>query len=114
MSNEDIKKLAKHFTAGLLQGKSTVDMCYIVCSPLVSYLNFCGIECSLTEGELNGIYHHFWITLSDGRIIDPTANQFGLLNVWARKQPSYYKAYTAKDFDDKIKAAVLEFQNTKL
>jgi hypothetical protein len=105
MSNEEIKKIAKGFTKGLLDGRPTTDMCYVVCSPLVAYLHFCGIDCSLTEGEVNQ-YHHFWITLSDGRIVDPTADQFGLLNVWARKQPSYYKPYTAKDYNDRINEAV--------
>ena len=94
IADAEIVRIAKGFTKGILNGKSTVDMCYMVCSPLVSYLCFCGIECTLTEGELQDSYHHFWITLSDGRIIDPTADQFGLLNIWVRKQPSYYKVLT--------------------
>ncbi len=91
----EIKKIAQGFTKGLLGNKSTVDKCFMVCSPLSAYLSFCGIECTLTEGIINHCeaeLHHYWITLSDGRIIDPTADQFGLLNIWAAKQPSYYKA----------------------
>lgn len=93
-TDTEIIKIAKGFTKGILNGKNTVDMCYMVCSPLVSYLSACGIECALTEGEINHCenkLHHFWITLSNGKIIDPTADQFGLLNIWVRKQPSNYK-----------------------
>lgn len=94
MSQVDVGKIAKQFTKGILDGRPSTDMCYIVCSPLVSYLRVCGIECELTEGNIHHCendLHHFWITLSDGRIIDPTADQFGLLNIWAKKQPSNYK-----------------------
>jgi hypothetical protein len=111
MTDEEIIKAVKGFVKGLLKERPTTDMCYMVCSPLASYLSACGTECTLTEGELNGLYHHFWITLADGRIIDPTADQFGLLNIYVRKPPSYYKQYTAKDFDDKIKKAVRKFEN---
>ena len=93
MIDKEIIRIAKEFTKGILDGGSTADMCFIVCAPLVSYLSVCGIDGELTEGELNGVYHHFWVTLPDGKIIDPTADQFGLLNIWVRKQPSYYKAY---------------------
>lgn len=94
MSDKDIIDIAKKFTKGILDGIKTVDMCYMVCSPLASYLSFAGIDCMLTEGVINHCekeLHHFWITLSDGRVIDPTADQFGLLNIWVRKQPSNYK-----------------------
>lgn len=110
MTDRELINAAKEFAKGVLNGRPTTDMCYIVCSPLASYLSYCKIDCALTEGELNGIYHHFWITLSDGRIIDPTADQFGLLNIWVRKQPSYYKPYTSKDINDKISEAVINFQ----
>jgi hypothetical protein len=93
MTDKELITMCKQFTKGILAGRSTVDMCFIVCSPLAAFLSGCGVSCTLTEGELNGTYHHFWITLSDGRVIDPTADQFGLLNIWVRRQPDYYKAY---------------------
>jgi len=82
MTDKELIRTCKLFTKGILDGKPTTDMCYVVCSPLVAYLSCCGVESTLTEGELQGKYHHFWITLKDGRIIDPTADQFGLLNIW--------------------------------
>lgn len=112
MIDAEIRKIAKGFVKGLLDGRSTVDMCYMVCSPLAAYLSFCKVDCTLTEGEVNG-YHHFWITLADGKIIDPTADQFSFLNIWVRKQPSYYKMYTAKDHNDKITEAVVKFNRGK-
>jgi hypothetical protein len=57
-------------------------------------LCFLGVNCKLTEGVINHCeneLHHYWITLSDGRIIDPTADQFGLLNIYCKQQPTYYK-----------------------
>lgn len=58
-------------------------MCYAVCAPLSSFLEMCGCENELTEGivKLNGhnkgiTINHFWLTLPDGRIIDPTGSQF--------------------------------------
>lgn len=108
MKDAEIIKAVKGFVKGLLDGKSTVDMCYMVCSPLSAFLNGCGVENTLTEGEVNG-YHHFWITLSDGRVIDPTADQFGLLNIYLKK-PTYYKQYTSKDYDEKINEALVKFQ----
>lgn len=112
METNKIIQIAKSFTKGILGGKPTTDMCYMVCSPLVAFLSGSGIECTLTEGDIihcEQELHHFWITLADGRIIDPTADQFGLLNIWVRKQPSYYHPYTAKDFNDKITYAVKSF-----
>lgn len=111
-SDAEIVKIAKGFTKGILDGRPTIDMCYMVCSPLVAYLHCEGFECTLTEGEVNG-YHHFWITLDDGKIIDPTADQFGLLNIWVRKQPSYYRMYTAKDYDVETKKALIRFDKKK-
>lgn len=40
---------------------------------------------------------HFWITLKDGRIVDPTASQFNKMgnedmpNVYIGDKPSWYK-----------------------
>ena len=94
MTDKEIIRVAKGFTKGLLGKKSTVDMCYVVCSPLVGYLSMLGVDCRLTDGYIDHCeaeLHHFWITLSDGKIIDPTADQFGLLNSWVVNQPSNYK-----------------------
>jgi len=106
--DKEIIRIVKEFVKGLLGNKPTVDKCYMVCSPLSAYLSFLEIENTLTEGEVNE-YHHFWITLSDGRIIDPTADQFGLLNIYLKNKPSYYRQYTSDDYNQKINDAIIKF-----
>lgn len=112
MEDKELIKAIKGFVKGLLNGRSTTDMCYVVCSPLVAFLSAIKVDATLTEGEVNE-YHHFWITLSDGRIIDPTADQFGLLNIYVRKPPSYYRRYTAKDYNERIESATTNFIKKK-
>lgn len=94
LSDAEIRNIAKEFMKGILDGGNSVDKCFMVCSSLTAYLHFCGVDCELTEGVINHCeneLHHFWITLKDGNIIDPTADQFGLLNIWVRKQPNSYQ-----------------------
>ena len=79
MTDKQLLKTATQFTKGLLGNKGNRDKCYVVCAPLSAYLNFLGIYNQMEEGWLlaNGVeYHHWWIRLSDGIIIDPTASQF--------------------------------------
>lgn len=121
-TDEEIRDIAKKFVKGLLSKKSTTDMCYLVCQPLQAYLYFLNVDCKLTEGEIKfagNEWHHFWITLADGRIIDPTANQFiknsgiRMKNLYVREKPYYYHPYTKKDFDDKIQEAIKTFSYEK-
>ena len=50
-------------------------MCFAVCAPLQSYLGKLGLSTELIKGEVNG-NEHYWLQFPDGRIIDPTADQF--------------------------------------
>lgn len=106
MNDKEILKLVTFFRKGIL-GKSTpLRKCFMVCAPLVSFMNGCGIPCDITEGEVDlgsfknndGIaIGHYWITLVDGRIIDPTASQFNGMReevmpfVYFGEKPDYYK-----------------------
>lgn len=92
LSNEDkkIKKFVMGFTKGVLGKGNSTDMCFAVCSPLSTLLNAMGISCILAEGEIFG-NHHIWIALSDGRIIDPTADQFSLPNIYCENRPKHYR-----------------------
>jgi hypothetical protein len=83
MTDKQLLKTVTSFRKGILGRKSPLKMCYAVCWPLNTYLNGCGVQNELTEGEVKLSGHneglsigHFWLTLSDGRIIDPTASQF--------------------------------------
>ncbi|MGF1612143.1 MAG: hypothetical protein ACFCUQ_22310 [Kiloniellales bacterium] len=54
-------------------------MCFMVANPLAGLLRFYGMETRLVEGniEIQGhTVNHFWIALPDGRVLDPTADQF--------------------------------------
>jgi hypothetical protein len=100
MTDKKLIKIARGFCSGLLGKKQSTNMCFKVCSPLVTYLSICGVLCELTKGEIicDGVeYGHFWITLSDGRIIDPTADQFikmdgeRMKNIWVEIAPTSYR-----------------------
>lgn len=77
MSDADLLELVTEFRDGMLDGQSSENWCFMVCAPLQGYLNAIGVPCDLIEG--NGRLkntNHFWLELEDGRIIDPTADQF--------------------------------------
>ncbi len=73
-------KIATDFRAGLLDGKGSASMCFVCCSALEGYLAFLGVQARLTRGIVDigedWEAEHFWLTLPDGTILDPTADQF--------------------------------------
>ena len=74
---------------GLGRGPSRL-MCFAVCLPLQGYLSVIGFETTLVEATLkhkHGKMNHFWLELPDGRILDPTADQFGLEPVYLGPVP---------------------------
>lgn len=60
---------------GILGTKTSLDMCFAVCSPLQSFLELAGYDTELIMGYV-GIGNHYWLRQADGTIIDPTADQF--------------------------------------
>lgn len=108
MTDREIIKIVTEFRKGILGKQSPLKMCWKVCLPLCTYLELCGCPNEVTEGivKLNGrnkgiTIGHFWLTLPDKRIIDPTASQFnGMGNddmpkVYFGKKPKWYrKKYT--------------------
>lgn len=79
MTDKQILKMVSDFKNGLLSKRNSDNMCYAVCAPLQAFLELSGIECYLVEGSVDlkdCSYGHYWIELEDGRIIDPTADQF--------------------------------------
>jgi len=95
MTNKELRKMAMGFRSGLLGSRASNSMCYAVSAALEGFMSFCGIECRLTEGSV-GDWIHFWITLPDGRILDPTADQFPsktgkiMPKVYLGKRPEHY------------------------
>jgi len=100
MTDTEIKKIASGFTKGLLGKRKSNSMCLAVTAPLQGYLSFCGLETELIEGEIKVgkiTWNHFWLKLPDGRILDPTANQFktpdgkDMPKLYLGKKPDWYK-----------------------
>lgn len=103
MTDKELLKVVTGFRKGILGKRSPLKMCFAICSPLHGYLSACKFETTLTEGEIKLASHnkgitigHFWLTLKDGRIIDPTASQFNGMGyedmpiVFFGKKPKYY------------------------
>src|SRR4051812_41594090 len=77
-----LKKLVTEFRRGILNGETSAGMCFAICAPLQTILEMCGYKTKLIEGEIKPTKrfayptNHYWLELADGRIIDPTADQF--------------------------------------
>lgn len=75
MTDDELIDFAAGFREGILDGKPSEMMCFAVCVPLEGLLRFHGIEVELVEGDSDEC-NHFWLRLADGRVLDPTADQF--------------------------------------
>jgi len=76
--DEELVEFAKEFREGILDGRKSNFMCAVISWPLCGLLNFHGVKCQTVEGDL-GEMNHVWIELEDGRVLDPTADQFNEL-----------------------------------
>lgn len=70
-----LRRTVTEFRKGILGSRDSDLMCLAVCSPLQGYLKCLGIETNLVCGTFLGV-EHYWLTLTDGTIIDPTQDQF--------------------------------------
>ena len=95
--SKELLRIVTDFREGILGDWISNRKCFIVCLPLAGFLPLCGYEAELTEGQING-YQHFWLTLPDGQIIDPTADQFtrpdgtDMPVVYIGEKPDWYLA----------------------
>ena len=82
MTDKQLIKITTQFTKGIIGKRNKTDgYCFMVSAALQSYLNLLhGMRCELIEGEIRpnkgAAWNHFWLELEDGRILDPTADQF--------------------------------------
>ncbi len=79
MTDAKLLKFVASFRRGIVGRKSSDCMCFAVCAPLVTLLNMHGVESKLRDGKIKyelGEGNHYWIELADGRVIDPTGDQF--------------------------------------
>jgi hypothetical protein len=77
MTDQELIAIATDFRAGLLGSHPSTDMCFAVSAPLQGLLSaLYGVQTELEEVDF-GDTNHVWLRLSDGRILDATADQFG-------------------------------------
>lgn len=80
MTDTELTEFAAEFRDGILDGAPSSMRCAMVVWPMVSLLGMSGVPCHAVETkdiELDwGIVNHIWIQLEDGRVLDPTADQF--------------------------------------
>ena len=79
MTDAQLLRIACQFRKGLLGSRSSKLACAMVCLPLQGYLSACGVSTDLAEGHPphGDVWNHVWLRLKDGRVLDPTADQFG-------------------------------------
>jgi hypothetical protein len=75
MTDAQLVEFASEFREGILDGTPSWMMCFAVCAPLVTLLDIHGVKAEMVEGDL-GEFNHVWLKLADGRVLDPTADQF--------------------------------------
>lgn len=75
MTDRQLIKFVKQFRKGILGGGESVFMCFAICAPLVTLLKMHGVQAELVKGDL-GLCNHYWLRLPDGRVLDPTLDQF--------------------------------------
>lgn len=82
MTDDELRQFAWEFRIGILGLNGPPEgMCFAISAPLASLLNACGVTAELVESDHTGhpdsaFYEHFWIKLADGRVLDPTFDQF--------------------------------------
>lgn len=102
MTDKQLVKFARDFRAGMLEKKSSYMWCYAVSAPLVSLLEISGVVCKLEKAFVDK-WEHWFIRLSDGRILDATADQFknsdgeNMPPVFLGHKPSWYLAAAQKE-----------------
>jgi hypothetical protein len=99
MTDKQVAKFVLKFRSGILGGESSKSKCFAVCWPLTTLLSMCGIvneikHCLIKRGRAT--WGHVVLELSDGRIIDPTADQFStagrpMPEVYLGPWPTWYK-----------------------
>ena len=109
-TNKDktLLRVAEGFRVGILAGRPSKGFCFAICLPLHSYIRgYLGepraqlIErhfYRLNQYDGDETTNHFWIELEDGRILDPTADQFERASgrypsVYLGPLPNEYRAW---------------------
>lgn len=92
MNDKQLRAFARSFRKGMIDKQSSEDCCAMVCWPLAGLLSAHGVEAQAIEGETIWGVNHVWLRLPDGRVLDPTIDQFN--RVWLKKP--FPKVYLGK------------------
>jgi hypothetical protein len=80
MTDQELVSVVLKFRRGIIGRRRSTGMCWCVCAPLGTMLEIMGVDNDLIEGTVHG-EHHFYLMLRDGRVLDPTGDQFKGLNL---------------------------------
>jgi hypothetical protein len=95
-TDKQLLKAARDFRTGVLDGRPSAFMCYAVSMALQGYLSWSlGVETDIVSADFPEI-NHYWLKLPDGRILDATADQFGLDPVYLGPLPLKYETRQAR------------------
>lgn len=89
MTDKDLLATARGFRRGMIGRKKGRGYCGYICEPLAGLLCALGEPCLVVQGWV-GKEPHVWIDLG-GRILDPTADQFGYAPVYVGRRPRRYR-----------------------
>jgi hypothetical protein len=90
MLDTELIEIAGDFRDGILGGRPPAMMCAAVAWPLQGFLSaFYGIETEAVETRFAEGGNHIWLRMPDGRVLDPTADQFNGVIPDAELPPVY-------------------------
>ncbi len=91
----ELLEFTADFRRGIIGRGTAKSMCFVVCAPLETLLVLSGFDVKLVEGEVETkdcVLGHYWLELKDGRILDPTADQFeNMPKIYIGEKPEFYK-----------------------
>lgn len=87
-SDQQIMRIARATRDRITLGGRSSGYCAVVCVPLAVYLTSRGVSAVDIHGAV-GEWQHTWIALENGRILDPTADQFNSKQ-YAARMPQIY------------------------
>lgn len=86
-SDRELLRIARAAREQITLGGPSSGYCAVVCVPLATYLTRRGFPAEDVHGAV-GEWQHSWVVLGDGRILDPTADQFN--RAGAARMPQVY------------------------
>ena len=75
MTDADLQQYASDFRAAIIGNGESARMCAAISDPLSAALSVKGVTTTVMESDLEECNHVF-LKLQDGRVLDPTADQF--------------------------------------